>query len=383
MLVVFSHVLKAPGAEAMGAGFGWEYVRDFLTAAGHPCVWVFFVLSGFVMANRYQAPFSWRDFWHYLGRRVLRLWPIMMLSILVAVSILGLPALYVLLGNSLFLQELLVPTLPENKPLWSLSYEMSYYFLFGVVMLRKWPESFLLGCSLLGVLLACLFNWPVVEILIFAGFWYAGLWLARNRSKLGWLLVPGSEAGALAKILSLLCLAAAYGHANIVTSVLSFLHVHRPWAVGNIAIFPVYIAVVALALGYRLVGLRWVVFCVAGACVVRGFTLMRHFSDQALLLAGPMMCWLVLAVLFRFIPFPRSWSLNRLEKLGDVSYALYVFHWPILALMWLLFAEFGGLKYSIAFLLPFALFLLFGLSWFSEHFYQKWWVSRYRGFLKI
>ena len=39
-----------------------------------------------------------------------------------------------LLGNAAFLQEIVVPTYGSNAPLWSLSYEFWYYFLYPVLI---------------------------------------------------------------------------------------------------------------------------------------------------------------------------------------------------------------------------------------------------------
>lgn len=61
-----------------------------LFEAGGSCgVSFFLVLSGFVMSRGYaekvaQPGFSWR---HYMGRRILRLWPLHLVCLLVAVAV--------------------------------------------------------------------------------------------------------------------------------------------------------------------------------------------------------------------------------------------------------------------------------------------------------
>jgi peptidoglycan/LPS O-acetylase OafA/YrhL len=150
-----------------------------------------------------------------------------------------------------------------------------------------------------------------------------------------------------------------------------------------LVLLPLYVAVVALALKSRLRGMKLLALAVAGACLVRAAAALRHPDHETIELLAPMAGWLLLALAFALCPLPKSWTLERLEKLGGISYAIYVLHWPILSLMWLAFSRLGYRGALLFVLLPLAVLLLFALSWFSEHIYQPWWVRHYRRYLKV
>lgn len=139
-------------------------VLYFLTGLGHEAVVVFFVLSGFVIANSIVASigkgtWSWRG---YLISRLTRLWVVLIPAILLGVFLdkAGISSLVgggiyrcvgfghvlrgtepeqlsptVVAGNLLFLQTILVPTVGSNSPLWSLANEFWYYIAFPLLLL--------------------------------------------------------------------------------------------------------------------------------------------------------------------------------------------------------------------------------------------------------
>lgn len=132
-----------------------------ITSLGHEAVMVFFVLSGYWVGGsvfRQSNRFSWR---HYALARGSRLWVVLLpalgFTLLVDLAIDWLdpsllqgahharlssgPAtaceysrsLPTLLGNVLLLQNLLVPVFGSNGPLWSLAYEGAYYLAFPLL----------------------------------------------------------------------------------------------------------------------------------------------------------------------------------------------------------------------------------------------------------
>ena len=126
-----------------------------LTSFATEAVVIFFVLSGAVIElSRERGISSWQG---YLYARWLRIYPIYVLAILLALlawpTLSGHPVLswHVLAGNLLFLQSLpgyLVPVLASDNPLWSLSYEMSFYLLFVFVIWRPGFRWVWLGLAL-------------------------------------------------------------------------------------------------------------------------------------------------------------------------------------------------------------------------------------------
>lgn len=116
-----------------------------LPSSGHEAVILFFVLSGVlvggsVLRDVADGRFTWR---HYLLHRLTRLWvpllPALVLGAVIDMVCSGLtPSLPVFLGNVFFLQDILVPTLGTNSPLWSLTFEWWYYAAFPLLVLGVW-----------------------------------------------------------------------------------------------------------------------------------------------------------------------------------------------------------------------------------------------------
>jgi peptidoglycan/LPS O-acetylase OafA/YrhL len=131
------------------------------TGLGHQAVIVFFVLSGFFVGGsvvRSKQHFDWAS---YCAARVARLWtvlvPCLLLTFLLDLWVQRAwpqaldgswteiwhsgpsrgnydAGMLTLVGNLLFLQTILVPVFGSNGPLWSLAYEFWYYVLFPLLM---------------------------------------------------------------------------------------------------------------------------------------------------------------------------------------------------------------------------------------------------------
>jgi peptidoglycan/LPS O-acetylase OafA/YrhL len=186
-----------------------------LTSLGSEAVVVFFVLSGYwvggsVIAAMRARSFSWA---RYASARLTRLWlvliPALLLTLLVdaiGASLMGTadvyarPELYAgipaapsyspltFLGNLVFLQDLHVPVLGTNQPLWSLAYEFWYYLLFPALLVAFWPGGSvrrrLVGIVL--AVLAVLVSGPVVMGLFPA--WVLGAVVAALRGRISGIL---------------------------------------------------------------------------------------------------------------------------------------------------------------------------------------------------
>ena len=133
----------------------WEQGLYFLSAQGEAAVWIFLVLSGYlvggsVLHRRAAGTWSWPD---YLLRRGTRLWvvliPALALTFLcdawrgpapvvsagaMATDVVFRHDLPTLVGNLCFLQDVVVAPYGSNTPLWSLAYEAWFYVLFPVVL---------------------------------------------------------------------------------------------------------------------------------------------------------------------------------------------------------------------------------------------------------
>jgi peptidoglycan/LPS O-acetylase OafA/YrhL len=135
-----------------------------VTGFSHYAVMIFFVLSGFlvggtVLRGRMDGTWNWSL---YATNRLTRLWIVLIPALLIGamwdhcgIHIFGTAGIYggaaranvgifavpprlsasVMIGNALFLQNILTPTFGSNGPLWSLSYEFWYYVLFPLMVL--------------------------------------------------------------------------------------------------------------------------------------------------------------------------------------------------------------------------------------------------------
>ena len=161
-LAVCAGHLRAAMFVDYAAGASWpEKVFYASTAFGHQAVMVFFVLSGYLVGGavlRAGASFSTRD---YFLARLVRLWAVLLPALVFTLLVDELtrvvrpetlggslhalwnsgpqPGMYdsslkAFLGNAFFLQTVLVPIYASNGPLWSLANEFFYYLLFPMLL---------------------------------------------------------------------------------------------------------------------------------------------------------------------------------------------------------------------------------------------------------
>jgi peptidoglycan/LPS O-acetylase OafA/YrhL len=154
----------------------------------HEAVMVFFVLSGFLVGGSairlmQAARWSWK---RYLIHRTVRLWmvllPVLLIGLLLDTAgtrhFAGQGTVYsagpgntgwdpdvtarlqphVFAGNVFFLQEIVVPTLGTNKPLWSLANEFWYYLAFPCLALAaagqgSWAGRVFAAAAMVAILL--------------------------------------------------------------------------------------------------------------------------------------------------------------------------------------------------------------------------------------
>ena len=148
----------------------YQYVQDtnllidffyLVTSLGHPAVMIFFVISGFVITNLIFKDLNSFSFIQYLIDRLIRLWTVLIPAIIFSLVVYYFLSnfypeiiqgkyrniinsgpsidnykitLFQIIGNIFFLQGILVKTLEINGPLWSLSYELWYYVLFPIIL---------------------------------------------------------------------------------------------------------------------------------------------------------------------------------------------------------------------------------------------------------
>lgn len=129
---VATHYFKSPS-------FDWI---QLFTAWGKEAVIIFFMLSGIVINISTTHK---RDVFNYFKKRIIRILPIYWLAIFISLFIIifydkTTVNLNNLIGNILFLgteQGFIVGTIPYNQAVWSISCEMFFYAIFGLIVSQR------------------------------------------------------------------------------------------------------------------------------------------------------------------------------------------------------------------------------------------------------
>ncbi len=111
---------------------------------GREAVWIFFILSGYVIGLTSTEEFSKKNAYSYLLKRGVRLVPMYLLAIAISYLVSPIDSWQVIFGNIFFLQNLAVPVISANRALWSLNYEVIYYLVFLLIW-RFRPKIFLMS----------------------------------------------------------------------------------------------------------------------------------------------------------------------------------------------------------------------------------------------
>lgn len=294
----------------------------FLTSLGHEAVMVFFVLSGFFVGGSVLSKRNKFGFDSYLIARLSRLWtvlfPALIFTLLVdsitgwmypdilagghyEVLTSGPEASYSIswqtfLANIAFLQTVHFPVFGSNGPLWSLTNEFWYYILFPLMMM------------ILGVVRASLTKRAVALVVTFAAIYFVAEGLLGGY--LIWLLgIP-----------------------------VYLLYRSKPLKVG--AWFPI------------LSGFLFLISLAHSKALFFG----EHLAPYADFIVG--LCFSLFLVSLRNVE-EQQWVEKFLAKvsywLSDVSYTLYVFHFPLMILIYGMFYRDGQLSPT-----PFAMLQFFG-----------------------
>jgi peptidoglycan/LPS O-acetylase OafA/YrhL len=195
LLVVFFHIRTA-----LVVPYDSLEVHNWLTRVlfaassfGHDAVIVFFVLSGYLVGGAVLKldMRSSHDFWGYWIDRSVRIGPVLIATIAFSIVLQHAAPLFeckdndvTILGNALALQNLIVKPLCNDLPLWSISNEVVYYFVFPV-MIAAFSRIFSIWLvfSIVCVTLVCIWSLGLAplddtNIVLDFPFWLVGaaLW---------------------------------------------------------------------------------------------------------------------------------------------------------------------------------------------------------------
>lgn len=355
-----------------------EYVANFHMARA--AVLLFFITSGYVIGLTNRQPFSPELAREYLRRRFLRIVPIYMLAILAGwLAYQSVPRL-VVLENALFLQNPAwhITPLPGNIPVWSLHNEVVYYLGFLLLWAFR-PKILYLTCILIAL---AAYDWFVGGPFSFLGgwsvgalFWLTGLLLSWNRAP----SAPHSNSSTFSLVLF------AFATNQFWPGVVLLKGFGFPYAgestiwLADLALLPIttslFCAVVNLDFpGRRLIG--WVAAMVPiGMCLTLQH-MGRLWQSPTWTMAG---IATILAILLMPLKGDHLGTMffTLFRPLGKISYGLYLFHVPCVALFSAFFPWTGGaLNYAIAFLSWFAVAVL--VAWLCEARLQTALLSYYK-----
>lgn len=325
LYVLLHHVSSSYlGLKSSFVGFPFRF--------GQEAVLVFFLLSGFVIHYSFQLS-PRQDFADYLIKRARRIYPIfiiaLFLSLLTAffcadVFICG-DILRSFLGNMLMLQD--HPGRPSpwflpfcgNDPLWSLAYEWWFYMLYFPLTKfcpARWQKVLVFSLAGIGIAFDSFFPNPPFHYLALLPVWWFGVEMAKEYLASGRITLCGQRTYLFLLLVPLIF---------YLTVALEWHFCGKPLAL----------------IAYPLVDLRYFVS-----------TLGLFF----------------MALIWRQFDFVGYEILSRpFIFIGTISYALYVFHYPLI-LRLRLFGD-NHLFYVDLFL---RLLLAFALSFVVEQYFQPW-----------
>ncbi|MDO7886368.1 acyltransferase family protein [Hymenobacter cheonanensis] len=387
LIVVVFHALVVPASldPAYTPGSIWQKLLP-----GHSSVLIFFILSGYVIGLTNTKALTRHTILSYLRKRLVRLYPIYLISLFIAAAVAGFKySAFTLLGHVLFLQDSVIPVISENMPLWSLNSEVLFYLLFiPVSYFSISPGRVCLLSLLLGLASRLLFPMPLLSSYCFGFvFWSSGLWLAQSS-------LFAKQYSSRWFLIALLCLFFSYESLNPFFSITDALD--KRLHINFLPTSGLYISFVDLFEWpfYFYLFLRFANHKLRGDVFVLLPLLFLNFAYSAHLFLKykadpaklepfifPMFFFLIGSVILLFTrnqhkneqaaPLPVS-----LLKLGGISYGIYVIHFPISVFL-SRFTTFSGSGFTFSVRLALDVMLVLLTGYVLEMKIQPWFKARF------
>ncbi|HVU98979.1 MAG TPA: acyltransferase [Puia sp.] len=306
-----------------------------LVPNAHLEVLIFFVLSGFVIGISHPTRMQGASIREYLKKRLLRIYPIYLIGMLLSLFVAGFHYdARTIAANLTITQNISRPVIWEDNPAWSINYEMLYYLLFiPISFFRIRPVIAFVVALALGII--SIYITPVPQLITgyFIGFsfWLIGLILAKN-------LQGNLQVRLLPLLFYILAIQNLFVHYRIT----SFFNRIRPipdkpgfWYqtivnINDLALMPFCFMIVLYFSGRTFKGknLVFILLTLLPLRLMRGSWLL-HERDSVLIFG---IVYFALFLVTSAIPFFNKTVGMGLAKIGGISYAIYILHFPLLCL---------------------------------------------------
>ena len=351
---------------------------------GHMAVLIFFILSGYVIGINTPALSNKMEIGKYVKKRLVRILPIYFIAIFFAVAIA--PEKYTLskiLSNLLFISVPLDNVLAEDGPIWSLNYELLYYFAF---IFFSWfnvslSKTVKITMGIIAVIFVFFHNIKIhpLPLSYFIGFifWITGAMIAKRNTWLKWEI---SNSRILAVFMLIFCLQPL----NPYGPILKVLHVpvadYSSYSMfqKSISYTDIFFYPLAILLIFSLTHIyskynRVLLYCIFGfpalrfimLCYTYGwdFIIKEHYIIPSLLMIFSILLWILN---FQF-PGKIKNAIKSTSAMSNISYAMYIIHLPLIMLFGIVPA--ATVFYYVVKLLAYFIILFF-VSYFLEDIYQ-------------
>ncbi len=344
--VVFTHLMSYP--TEFDKQFG---INSLLTynIPGHIFFLVFFILSGYVIQLNTKKLESKALIQEYLRKRIIRIVPIYVFSVLFAFFVTyGNNSWTKLFSNLFFLSVPAGNLMYEETPVWSLNYEVVYYLSYIVFSYFSISMSKTLKAILIIIPAYFVFLHNVVVPPLFLSylvgflFWVTGAYIADLKDLPYWKL-------SASRIMSVFLLIFCLQYYNPYGPILKVLHIHMA-NLGNykwyhqsvwfpdMFFYPLtVILMLALTHTYTRYA-KYIVYFLFLASIFRLIMIYKVYSFHYILTEGFVIptIFLIISMAFWFLNFelfPKIKSfIKSTDHLGHISYAMYLIHFPLLFL---------------------------------------------------
>jgi peptidoglycan/LPS O-acetylase OafA/YrhL len=296
----------------------------------HVAVLIFFIMSGYVMGlSHINSPFNYTNIIDYLKKRIVRLYPIYLIALFISVVFgLQFASVPMVIGHLFFLQEVFVHTLKANPALWSLSYEVIYYLVFiALWAVSKYSKNLYL--LLAALIIASILSGSSVNIMksLLIGwiFWLSGLYISR--------LTNNNKISIKAPLISYFLILLATINLQPGGLIMKLLHIsfndHNQILFNDLTYLPICTVIISEITGRYL---KYTIWIKVLAFLIPAFSVFVLVYFKHNILSN--MDWTYGIACFclgmAFLILRGSiYSFEKLNFMGKISYAVYVFHFPI------------------------------------------------------